>query len=243
MLPQIRPLPFVVAAAGVVLLAGCQRQPTTRAASGPPPAVPVSVARATQESVPTELRVVGTVDASSIVQVKSQIAGELLRVAFTEGQNVAKGDLLFGIDPRPYEDALRQAEAAVVRDRAQINQSEAALARDRAQAEFAQTDAQRYEQLQRAGVVSRSQYDQAKTSADVSRESARATQAAIESARAALEADLAAVARAKLDLGYCEIRSPLSGRTGNLLVHAGNLVKANDVPLVVIHQVAPIFVN
>src|SRR5262249_22983641 len=118
-----------------------------------------------------------------------------------------------------------------------------ALARDAAQAEFAQTDAQRYAELQKAGVVSKSQYDQSQTNARVSRESARATQATIESARAALQADEAAVAAARLNLSYTKIAAPLSGRTGNLLVHAGNLVKANDVPLVVIHQVSPIFVN
>src|ERR1039458_1534905 len=94
---------------------------------GGPPVVPVSVAKAAEESVPTELRVVGTVEASAIVQVKSQIAGELVRTGFTEGQNVAKGDLLFAIDPRPYEEALRQAEASVERDRAQIAQAEATL--------------------------------------------------------------------------------------------------------------------
>src|SRR5450759_5172472 len=192
--------------------------------------VPVSVARATQESVPTELRVVGTVEASAIVQIKSQISGQLLRVSFTEGQNVAKSDLLFEIDPRPYEEALRQAEANVARDRAQIGQMEATLARDAAQAKFNQSDADRYAELAKAG-------------ADVARESARATQAGIVSAKAALDADLSAVGAAKLNLNYCQIRSPLSGRTGNLLVHAGNLVKANDVPLVVIHRVSPIFVN
>jgi multidrug efflux system membrane fusion protein len=138
---------------------------------------------------------------------------------------------------------VRQAEAAVTRDQATINQQEAALARDSAQAEFAKTDADRYEQLQRAGVVSKSQYDQSRTAANVARESARATEAAIATARAALEADQAALAKAKLDLSYCEIRSPISGRAGNLLVHAGNLVKPNDVPLVIIHQVSPIFVN
>jgi multidrug efflux system membrane fusion protein len=207
------------------------------------PIVPVSAAKATQESVPTELRVVGTVEASAIVQIKSQISGQLLRVSFTEGQNVSEGDLLFEIDPRPYEEALRQAEANVTRDRAQIAQSEAGLARDAAQAKYNQSDADRYAELAKAGVVARSQADQAKTGADVARESARATQAAIESAKAALDSDLSAVATAKLNLNYCQIRSPLAGRTGNLLVHAGNLVKANDVPLVVIHRVSPIFVN
>jgi len=208
-----------------------------------PPIVPVSVAKATQESVATELRVVGTVEASAIVQIKSQVSGRLLRASFTEGQNVAKDDLLFEVDPRPYQEALRQAEANVARDRAQISQSEASLARDAAQAKYNQSDADRYAELAKAGVVARSQADQAKTTADVARESARATQAAIESAKAALDSDLSAVSTAKLNLSYCQIRSPLSGRTGNLLVHAGNLVKANDVPLVVIHQVSPIFVN
>jgi len=232
----------LLSGACLLFLGACKPAQTAKGPAGPP-IVPVSVAKATQESVPTELRVVGTVEASAIVQMKSQISGQLLRVSFTEGQNVAKGDLLFEIDPRPYEEALRQAEANVGRDRAQIAQLEATLARDAAQAKYNQSDADRYAELARAGVVSRSQSDQAKTGADVARESARATQASIESAKAALDSDLSAVATAKLNLAYCQIRSPLSGRTGNLLVHAGNLVKANDVPLVVIHQVSPIFVN
>ena len=226
----------------LITLAGCQKAPQAKGPSGPP-VVPVSVAKATQESVPTELRVVGTVEASAIVQVKSQIAGQLLKAAFTEGQNVNKGDLLFEIDPRPYEEALRQAEANVARDQAQIAQLEATLARDAAQSKYNEGDAARYAELAKAGVVSKSQSDQARTSADVARESARATQAGIDSGKAALESDRAAVATARLNLSYCTIRSPLGGRTGNLLVHAGNLVKANDVPMVVIHQVSPVFVN
>ncbi|SPE34044.1 Efflux transporter, RND family, MFP subunit [Candidatus Sulfopaludibacter sp. SbA6] len=232
---------IMICAACLFALAGCKQQPQVRSMG--PPVVPVSVAKAVQESVPTELRVVGTVDASSIVQVKSQVAGELVKVAFTEGQNIAKGDLLFQIDPRPFEDALRQAEANVARDRAQIAQAEAALARDSAQAKFNEGDAVRYAELQKEGLASKSQSDQSKTSADVAREAARVTQATIESSRAALAADEAAVAAAKLNLDYCQIHAPISGRTGNLLVHAGNLVKVNDVSMVIIHQVEPIFVD
>jgi multidrug efflux system membrane fusion protein len=236
-----RVIPVFLGVLCLLALAGCQQQ-QAKPISGPP-VVPVSVSQATQESVPAELRVVGTVEASAIVQVKSQVAGQLIQVAFAEGQNVSRGDLLFQIDPRPYEDALRQAEAAVTRDRAQIVQSEAALARDTAQAKFNDTDAARYAELQKAGVVSKSQSDQSKTSADVAREATHVSQANISSARAALDADTAAVAAAKLNLDYCGIHAPISGRTGNLLVHAGNLVKVNDVPLVIIHQVTPVFVN
>jgi multidrug efflux system membrane fusion protein len=239
----LRKLLIVVALGGAALsLGGCKKEQAHTAAAGPP-IVPVSVAKAVQESVPTELRVVGTVDASSVVQVKSQVAGQLERVAFTEGQNVNKGDLLFVIDRRPFQEALRQAEAAVGRDKAMIAQAEAVLARDSAQAKFAETDAARYAELSKAGVVSKSQYDQSRTTAEVSREAAKATQASIESARAALESDMAAVANAKLNLSYCDIHAPIAGRTGNLLVHQGNLVKVNDTPMVVIHQVAPVFVN
>ena len=100
----------------VLVLAACQKTQPTQA-KGPmgPPVVPVSIAKAAQEPVPTELRVVGTVEASAIVQMRSQVAGPLMRVSFTEGQNVNAGDLLFEIDRRPFEDALRQAEAAVSR--------------------------------------------------------------------------------------------------------------------------------
>jgi len=137
---------FVALLAVALITAGCQ---SPRAASGPgaPPSVPVSVEVAAQEPVPTELHAVGTVDASSIIQIRSQISGELTRVAFMEGGNVNKGDLLFEIDARPYREALRQAEAALARDTAQLRQAEANLARDQAQSKNADADAARYAQL------------------------------------------------------------------------------------------------
>jgi len=229
--------------ASILALPGCNKQAAQPKGAGGMPVFPVSVAKATEQSVPTELRVVGTVEASAVVQVKSQIAGQLIGVAFAEGQNVAQGELLFRIDPRPYEDALLQAQAAVLRDKAQTLQAEASLARDNAQSKFADSDAQRQAELNRGGLTPRSQFDQAQSTAEAAKASARATQATIETAKAAQAADEAAVSKAQLDLSHCQIPAPISGRTGNLLVHAGNLVKENDVPLVVIHQIAPIFVS
>jgi len=211
--------------------------------AGGMPAVPVSVAVAAEEAVPLQIRAVGTVEPASTVQIKSQVAGELIGVHFTEGRDVAKGDLLFQIDPQPYKEALAQAEASVAKDRAQLAQSQANLARDTAQAKSAEADGYRYEQLAKEGVASEMQATQSRAAADAAHESVRADQAGIESARASLQSDEAAVARARLDVGYCEIRSPVSGRAGNLLVHPGNLIKVNDVALVVINQIAPIFVS
>jgi multidrug efflux system membrane fusion protein len=207
------------------------------------PVVPVTAVKVEAQSVPTELRVVGTVEASAIVQVKSQIAGELTSVNFTEGQNVNKGQLLFKIDSRPYQDAVTQAQAAVERDKAQVAQAQASLERDKAQADYAASDAALQAELNKGGLTSKSQFDQSRTNASVAKASAQATQATIDSARAALRADEAAVETAKLNLSYCDIYAPISGRTGNLLVHAGNLVKVNDVALVVIHAISPIFVD
>jgi multidrug efflux system membrane fusion protein len=228
---------------GLLALCGCQKQEAQQKGPMGPPVMPVVVAKATREAVPTELHIVGTVQASAVVQVKAQIAGQLLKVSFAEGQNVQKGDLLLQIDPRPYQDAVHQAEAAVERDRALVTQAEANMARDAAQVKFSESDAARQEQLNKENLASKMAADQAKTTLDVNRAAVRASEAAAGTARASLNADQAAVARARLDLSYCDIHAPISGRTGNLLVQAGNLIKENDVPLVVINQVEPIFVN
>jgi len=186
---------------------------------------------------------VGTVEPSVTVQIKSQIAGELFKVDFTEGADVKKGDLLFEIDPRPYQDALNQANASLTRDQALLHQAEANLARDAANAAYAETDAARTDQLMKQGVIPKSQADQSKSTYDALRQSMAADRASIESARATVESDQASISTAKLNLSYCEIHSPVSGRAGNLLVHAGNLIKVNDVALVVINQLSPIYVS
>ncbi len=205
-----RPAVLVVALAVAALLTACGK---TKA--GPPvdTAAPVVVAAATQRDIPLEVKAVGTVEAYSNVQVKSMIAGEITKEGFTEGQDVRRGDLLFVIDPRPYQAALAQAQGN--------------LARDLAQEANARAQATRYAALFKEGVVSREQYDQITTASDALKQ--------------AVEADRAAVETAKVSLTYTTIYSPIDGRTGNLLVHRGNVVKANDIPILSINQVEPIY--
>lgn len=207
------------------------------------PPMPVTTGVATTQSAPVEVRVVGSVEPSAKVEIKSQVAGQLMSVHFTEGQNVTAGQLLLSIDPQPYRDALHQAEATVERDRAQLNQAQVARQKDTVQAQQADADAARFAALLKQRIVSEQQNLQYKTAAETIKESIRADQAAIASAEASLKVDEAAVERARLDLDYCQIKAPIAGRVGNLLVHAGNLVKVNDVPLVVINRITPVFVS
>jgi multidrug efflux system membrane fusion protein len=181
------------------------------------PAVPVAVASVTQKTIPVHLSAIGNVEAYSTVAVKARVGGELHQVFFREGQEVQKGDLLFQIDPRPYEAALAEARAK--------------LARNVALARKAEEDAARYASLIHKNVVSQEQYDQV-----------RANRASLQ---AAVKADEAAVENARLQLSYCAIHAPITGRTGSLLVHPGNMVKPNDdkESMVVIRQIQPIFVT
>jgi multidrug efflux system membrane fusion protein len=179
-------------------------------------AVPVLVATAARKTMAIQLRAVGNVEAFSTVSVKSQITGVLTQAHFKEGQNVKKGQLLFTIDPRPFEAVLKQAEAN--------------LARDVAQLQNAREQARRYAELFKKQYVSQEQYEQIRTNAD-----------ALE---AVVDADKAAVENAKVQLSYCYIYSPIDGQVGSLLVNEGNLVRVNDAtPLVVINQVTPINVT
>jgi len=179
-------------------------------------AVPVVVTVAQKKAIPIQIRAVGNSEAYSTVAVKSQVTGVVTHAHFKEGQNVKKGQLLFTIDPRPYEAAVKQAEAN--------------LARDTAQLQNAREQARRYAELVKKQYVSREEYDQIRTNAD-----------ALESVT---EADRAALENAKVQLSYCYIYSPIDGQAGSLLVNEGNLVRVNDaIPLVVINQITPINVT
>ncbi len=207
------------------------------------PPMPVTTGVATMESAPLEVDVVGTLEASSRVEIKSQVAGQIESVRFTEGQDVTAGQILIEIDRRPYEDALHQAQAGLERDQAQIAQAQAAAQKDAAQAKAAQADANRFNALASQKLISDQQQLQYATASETAAASVRADQAAVETARASLKVDEAAVERAQLDITYCEIKAPMAGRTGNLLVQPGNLVKVNDLALVVINRTDPVFVN
>ena len=237
---------FAALLLAVLAVAGCTQKKAVApsgAASGPPP-VPALLGTAEKQVAPVEIVAIGSVEASQSVQVRAQAAGELVKVRFQEGQNVKAGELLFQIDPRPYQQALSQAEAAVARDQALLKQAQATLLRDQAQLRNAESDVRRNEELMKAGIIAKSQFETIRTSADVYAEGVKADQAAIQSAQATLEADRAAAGRTRLELSYCEIHAPVSGHTGNLLVQAGNYIKANgDTGLVVINQIQPVFVN
>lgn len=177
--------------------------------------VPVTVSKAVQKDVPIQLHAIGNVEAYSTVSIKSQVEGQLVAVYFKEGQDVRKGDLLFLIDPRPFEVSLRQAEAN--------------LTRDTVQAENAEVDTQRYAELFKEELVSKQQYDKVRTNA--------------EALKAVVKADNATLENAKLQLQYCYIRSAIDGRIGSILVNQGNMIKANDTIMAVINQISPIHVN
>jgi membrane fusion protein, multidrug efflux system len=179
-------------------------------------AVPVTVASVVQKNMPLQLEAVGSVEAYSTVSIRTQVTGVVMQVHFKEGQDVKQGDLLFTIDTRPFEAALKQAEANLGKDMAIL-----ANAREQAR---------RYAELVKKQYVSMEQYDQIKTNAD--------------SLEAVVEADKAAVENARVNLSYCRLFSPVTGRTGSLLVNEGNLVRTNDAtPLVTINQISPIFVT
>src|SRR6266545_1973641 len=181
-----------------------------------PPAIPVSVAQVTQEVVPFRLQAIGNVEAYSTVAVKARVDGQIVDVGFKEGDEARKGQVLFKIDPRPFEAALRQAEANALRD---------AAARDQARSQE-----RRYQELLEKNFVSKEAYAQIRTNAAIAEATAKASQAALDNA--------------KLNLEYCTIRAPIEGYAGKIQIQMGNLVRANDVnPLVVINQVRPIYVN
>lgn len=196
-----------------LVVVGCGKGDNKNRAKSP--ALAVTVVDVVAMAVPLEIRTFGTVDASATVAVKAQIGGVLTNRHFQEGQDVKRGDLLLSIDSRAAEAALKQAEAN--------------RARDAIQQKNAEIEAGRQEELFKKGLTSQDVRDQARTTADA--------------LAAAVKGDDAQVETARLELDYCSIRAPLDGRTGRLMVDVGNVVKADDLTLVTINQVRPVYVR
>lgn len=198
-----------------VALAACSKGVPQQAQKKQMPPAPVTVVAAAKKDVPLRLEVVGTVEAHATVSLTSQISGQIEKIHFQEGEQVAKGALLVTIDPRPFKAAVAQAEAA--------------LARDTVQLENARRDAGRNNELARGGVVPQQQADQ--------------STAAMDALTAVVAADKAALENGRLQLAYCYIHSPIDGQTGAVQVDEGNLIKANDKAIVTIFQVKPVYVS
>jgi len=204
---------FMILISSVLLL--CVACTAKKEKSKAKPPVPVKLALVVQKDVPVQVKSIGNIEAFTTVAIKSQVTGQIARVHFAEGSDVEEGALLVSIDPEPFQATLSQCEAT--------------LAKDQAQARFAREQASRYEELLKEGIVTHDQYDLLRSNA--------------ESLAAALVADRAAIKNAKIQLGYCSIRSPISGRTGTIALQPGNLVKANDLAIVTVNQLAPIYVT
>ena len=200
----------------LAVLCSCAGSSTKSAQAGVgPQAIPVSVAAAERRDVPVFQEGLGSVQASNTVSLKSRVDGQIVEIAFKEGQNVKQGDLLIVIDPRPYQVQLEQAQAA--------------LARDQAQLKNAQLDYDRYQGLVKEGVIAQQQFD--------------AQKALVAQLQGTIQADQATIDNAKLQLVYTRILAPVSGRIGLRLVDIGNMVHAADTnPLLVVTQLQPIAV-
>ncbi len=201
----------------LLLVAGCsQEKSTKKQGEKKRPPIPVDTVLSTTQTIPVELRATGHVEALNTVEIRSQVTGVLQKVHIAEGQEVQAGDRLFTIDPRPFTAELAKAEAL--------------LAKDKADRENALRDQVRYRQAERKGLVSQEQVDQALTR--------------VATLGATIKADQAAVETARLNLDFCFIKAPFSGRTGELLSDQGNLIKANsDNPMLTINRIDPILIN
>lgn len=207
----IRSISMVVTLAVISWAGGCGKQET---AAPDAAAIPVLATEAVVMDIPMEIKTIGRVEAYNTVSMTARVGGQLVKVGFEEGENVNKGDLLFQIDPRPYESALSQAQANLERDQTRL--------------EKAETDVARYKELVQKDYVTKQDYDQVVATAA--------------EAKATVKADSAIVQNARLNLEYCTISAPISGRTGNLNVKLGNLITANSSnPLVTLNQIAPIY--
>jgi len=222
----MKSLAFLSYRLGIVLaicvaLAGCanQAQPNFQR----PPA-PVVVSTAVSQDVSNYMDALGKIVARETVAIQPQVSGRIEKIHFSDGANVRKGDLLFTIDPRPFDANLKQAEANLAKDTAAKKQAEANLAREIARENWGRNQVERYGTLVEQGVVAREQYEQLRSDYDTLKANTVAARAAVRSADETMKVDHAAIDTAKVQLSYCYIHSPIDGRAGQRLVDIGNVV-------------------
>src|SRR5918911_4079835 len=215
-------LGIILAISGLcATLSGCvnKAQPNFKR----PPA-PVVVSTAVSQDVSTYMDALGKIVARETVAVQPQVSGRIEKIHFTDGANVKKGQLLFTIDPRPFEANLKQAQANLAKDTAAKKQAEANLAREIAREKWGLAQVARYRTLVEQGVVPKEQYEQLRADYDSLKATSEAAAAAVRSADETIKVDQAAIETAKVQLSYCYIHSPIDGRAGQRLVDIGNVV-------------------
>jgi membrane fusion protein, multidrug efflux system len=205
-----------------LIFTGCSNKAAQGNFERPP--APVTATVAVAQDVPTYLDAIGKTVAREVVSIQPQVSGRITGIHFTDGANVEKGQLLFTIDTRPFEANLRQAQANVSKDGALKKQAEANLAREVAQAKWGEVQVKRYRVLVEQGVVPREQYEELRANLDSLNANVGSARAAVNSAAETIKVDSAAVESAKVQLGYCSIRSPIDGRAGQRLADVGNVV-------------------
>ena len=218
------------------------------------PPAPVVVSTAVSQDVSNYLDALGKIVARETVAIQPQVSGRLNEIHFTDGANVKKGQLLFTIDPRPFEANLRQTQANLAKDLAAKKQAEANLVREIARENWGRVQVERYRTLVEQGVVAKEQYEQLRADYDSLKANSEAARAAVHSADETVKADNAAIETVKVQLSYCFIHSPIDGRAGQRLVDIGNVVnpggsgnsESNTVPnnaLLVIERIDPIYAD
>ncbi|HZI49312.1 MAG TPA: efflux RND transporter periplasmic adaptor subunit [Pyrinomonadaceae bacterium] len=250
LLKSFMPLIVCIATAMISISCGSKAQPSFER----PPA-PVEVTEATSQDVPTYLDAIGKTVAREVVSIQPQVSGRITGIHFTDGANVEKGQLLFTIDPSPFDANLKQAQANLSRSTALKKQAEANLAREEAQAKWGLVQVNRYAKLVEQGVVAREQYEELRANYDSLKATAEAARATVNSAAEAMKVDAAAVDKAKVDLSYCYIHAPIAGRAGQRLVDIGNVVNpggsnngngsngSNGNALLIIEKLDPIYAD
>jgi len=208
-------LAAVLSVALLLGVAGCSPSSKPAKTKGDDRPVTITAGTVQAKDVPVRLSAIGTVKAFATVEVRSMVRGPLARADFKEGEEIKQGDQIFLIDPRPFEAAVEQAKAFLERDKAQLVRADA--------------DYRRAAELMKDKTVSESVFDQAR--------------AALDTARATVAAGQAALNSALLQLSYCQIKSPVTGRIGTLLVNVGNVVKESDTLLAVVNQTRPVYVD